>query len=86
MINKETIKKLLKPDWRRITLTIFLFCFVFLALFSLTTGMYVEPFGYQEPLLGFELGLKSALFVSFILTYLISCLVIFILERIGMKR
>ena len=92
----KRLKEFLKPDWKKIILTILLLFFVFLVLFSLTTSIYVlcteegfrlhpESCGYIKPALGIELDLSTIFFISILVSYLLSCLLVKIYDKVKKK-
>jgi len=89
-------KQFLKPDWRKIVLTIISLYFVFLIILSLTSRwetycteegfrLHPEQCGWHESILGIELDLSTAFLISIILSYLFSCLIVWIYDKVKKK-
>lgn len=89
-------KEFLKPDWRRVVITILLSYITFLIVLSLTTRwetycteegfrLHPESCGWHEPALGIEFDLVTALLISIMLSYLLSCLLAWGYDKVRKK-
>jgi len=106
MMNKETIKQFLKPDWKKILLTVVITIFSYIPFIcpSPPPDLFVKPpqcypvitLFLELPIslyysLGFPGGISNIVLYIFlaievIVIYLLSCLIIFIFDKLRSKK
>lgn len=81
------IKKFLKPNWRKIVITVILMIIPFIYLGVSSFIIHSCPVGMTDcsPYI-FDLEFFSVMiFISIIITYLISCLIIWVYDKVKKK-
>ena len=91
------LKQFLKPDWRKIVITIVSIFYVLLVIVSfITGGMFVdcteegfrlhpESCGYKKPLIEIN-DLRVTFIISIVISYILSCLIVWIYDKFRKKK
>jgi len=81
-----TLKQFLKPDWRKIVLTIILMILPFIFINATSTIIHSCPVGTENCTPIFDWESFSIMFIiSLIVIYLISCLIVCIYNKVKKK-
>jgi hypothetical protein len=80
-------KKFLKPDWRKIVITILLMILPTIFIKAYTTVLHSCPVGMTDcpPLFDWELFLQMIV-IALIITYSISCFLVWIYDKVKKKK